>query len=192
MRDKFGRFIKSHAVPDKWRHGVALTHTGNTYRRGSTHTEEAKEKNRIAHLGKVAWNKGKRLKYRPHLSQRGKLVGEKNNLWKGGISKITRKERTNFMDTLEYKNWRRNIFKRDDYTCQICGKRGGELRANHIKKYADHPNLRIDDNNGITICRDCDIRWVLRHEEEWESYFNFNLLTYGTDTYDGFIVGQNV
>lgn len=53
MRDKLGRFIKGHSVPTKWREGVGLRSSGNTYRRGSKHTKEAKEKNRLAHLGKI-------------------------------------------------------------------------------------------------------------------------------------------
>ena len=69
--------------------------------------------------------------------------------------------------------------------CLICGKFFGKpyhrsrkswLRANHVKKFADYPELRLIENNGITICRECDIKWVLHHENEWESYFNFLLL----------------
>ena len=97
--------------------------------------------------------------------------GSQSNLWKGGISKFNRSKRLIFMDTLEYKKWRRNIFKRDNHTCQICGKRGGNLRGNHIKKYSDYPELRTQINNGIVICRDCDLLWVLNREKEWESYF---------------------
>lgn len=53
------------------------------------------------------------------------------------------------------------------------------MRANHIKKFADYPELRLVVNNGITICEDCDYKFVFNHEEEWESYFNFNLTARG-------------
>jgi len=29
--------------------------------------------------------------------------------------------------------WREKVFKRDNYTCQVCGKKGGYLIADHIK-----------------------------------------------------------
>lgn len=29
-------------------------------------------------------------------------------------------------------NWRRRIYRRDDYTCQLCGERGGKLEADHF------------------------------------------------------------
>ena len=54
-----------------------------------------------------------------------------------------------------------------------------KLRANHIKKFSDHPELRLEPTNGITICEGCDIERVFHHEENWESYFDFNLATRG-------------
>ena len=116
--------------------------------------------------GKKPWNKNK-----PWLSRRG----SNHHNWKGGISQINNTLRQLFMHTIEYKNWRRNTFKRDGFTCQICGEKGGKLRANHIKRYVDYPDLRIDINNGITICENCDYRWVFNREKDWESYFYFNL-----------------
>ena len=109
--------------------------------------------------GYTPWNKGKR--------------GEITSNWKGGINPINLSIRTSF----EYQIWRKKIFERDDYVCQICGERGGNLRANHIKKFSDYPELRLIENNGITLCKNCDLRWVFHHEPEWESYFNFNLET---------------
>lgn len=55
----------------------------------------------------------------------------------------------------EYKQWRRSVFERDGYRCQICGKRGGKLNAHHIKKYAYYPELRYTVSNGITLCYEC-------------------------------------
>ena len=57
--------------------------------------------------------------------------------------------------SLEYVNWRKNVFERDNYTCQVCGKVGGTLNAHHIKSFALHKKLRLDVNNGITLCEKC-------------------------------------
>lgn len=102
---------------------------------------------------------------------------EKSTFWKGGISQFNRTERQILTDTFEYRQWRRIIFGRDDYICQICGEKGGRIHANHIKKWLDYPELRLVVRNGITVCEQCDIKLVNHHELEWESYFNFNLIT---------------
>ena len=54
-----------------------------------------------------------------------------------------------------YKKWRTDVFKRDDYTCQTCGERGGVLRADHIKPFAFFPELRFELSNGRTLCDPC-------------------------------------
>jgi len=114
----------------------------------------------------VAWNKGKIC---PQLS------GQNHHNWKGGITPEVRRIR----NSIQYKVWRAEVFSRDRFECQICGSIGSKLRANHIKKFSDYPSLRVDKSNGITICESCDLRFVFCHEEEWESYFNFNLETRG-------------
>ena len=54
-----------------------------------------------------------------------------------------------------YKVWRKNVYERDEYTCQICKNVGGILNADHIKPFALHKELRFDINNGRTLCYDC-------------------------------------
>lgn len=56
--------------------------------------------------------------------------------------------------TIAYIEWHDKVFKRDDNTCQHCGSIKS-LIAHHIKSYTEFPDLRIDINNGITLCRSC-------------------------------------
>lgn len=82
--------------------------------------------------------------------------GEKSHFWKGGVTKKNRIIR----ESIEYKMWREQVFKRDNYTCQVCFSRNGNgytvtLNADHIKPFALFQELRFDVNNGRTLCLLC-------------------------------------
>jgi len=51
--------------------------------------------------------------------------------------------------------WRKVVYKRDNWTCQRCFKKGGKIEAHHIKRFSEYPELRVDINNGITLCHNC-------------------------------------
>lgn len=82
---------------------------------------------------------------------RGSTAGEHNNRWNGGITAENVKIRT----SEEGKAWSRSVMKRDDFTCQICFKRGGKLHAHHVHKFSEFPELRFSIDNGLTACVDC-------------------------------------
>lgn len=71
--------------------------------------------------------------------------------WLGGITPANRLARK----TAEYKAWRTAVFERDDYTCQSCGARGVELHADHIRPFSRFPELRLNLENGRTLCVPC-------------------------------------
>ena len=87
------------------------------------------------------------------------LLGEKAPSYKDGSCS----ERQLLRASLRYKEWRKAVFKRDKYTCQICGdNKGGNLVADHIRSFALYPELRYDITNGRTLCKKC--------HEETENY----------------------
>ena len=81
-----------------------------------------------------------------------------------------------------YKNWRKAVYERDDYTCQKCMVRGGRLQAHHIHPVRSNKNnlLLFDVNNGITLCEECHLE-VNGHEEEFESLFDAVIQEKGGD-----------
>ncbi len=55
----------------------------------------------------------------------------------------------------EYKQWRSDVFTRDNWTCQTCGVRGCYIEAHHIKSWAKFPELRYEVSNGVALCLPC-------------------------------------
>jgi 5-methylcytosine-specific restriction endonuclease McrA len=104
---------------------------GNAHRKGVKHTEEARRK----------------------ISQRTRERtprGPAAHNWKGGGSLQDDRNRP------EYRDWRQAVFERDGFACQKCGdSQGGNLRAHHIQSFAEHPELRFEVSNGLTLCHDC-------------------------------------
>ena len=93
---------------------------------------------------------------------------ENNANWRGGVSTLYHLIRTNFKS----RQWRSDVFTRDNFTCQICGdNKGHNLKAHHIitffnilQKYEITTLREALDceelwniNNGVTICERCHI-----------------------------------
>jgi hypothetical protein len=136
------------------------------HRYGKNVSEECKKKLRLARASMVFTeetklkislsNKGhivtKETRKKIGRANKGKIAGDKHPCWKGGITSQNKIIR----HSPEFEEWRKMVFKRDDYTCQECDKRGnGELHAHHIKSFARYPELRFEVDNGLTLCEDC-------------------------------------
>jgi acetyltransferase-like isoleucine patch superfamily enzyme len=106
----------------------------------------------------IPWNKGTKGLAKPNSGsfKRNDIRNGKNHhSWKGGITSENEKIRK----SSQYKEWRLQVFGRDNYTCRACGERGIYLEAHHIKPFAEYPELRFEVNNGLTLCRKChDLR----------------------------------
>ncbi len=98
--------------------------------------------------GKTHFKKGSRANVgRIRLDMRG----TNNHNWKGGITPINIFIRT----TPKYRQWRRDVFIRDYWTCQECGHKNVKIEAHHIKSFKDFPKLRFAVSNGKTLCFNC-------------------------------------
>lgn len=110
--------------------------------------------------GHIPWTKGKKGIHISPLSEfkagvkRPQYAGKNSPRWLGGLTS----ERQKIYNSLEYKNWRKAVFKRDNYTCQFCGKSNCYIQAHHIKSFSRHLELRFDINNGVTICYKCHLK----------------------------------
>ncbi len=174
------QFKKGHTlnVDKRWTCRIGYHGNGTSFKKGrSAHnkgipiSEETRLKIIKKSLGKVPWNKGRKetrlevlnkqssshigitptIEHRKKISETHKKNKERSHLWKGGVTKINRAIRTSF----EYKLWREAVFKRDIYTCVWCGKKGGAIEADHIKRFSDFPELRFAIDNGRTLCIPC-------------------------------------
>lgn len=68
----------------------------------------------------------------------------------------TNEERENKREIDGYYNWRKEVYERDNYTCQCCGdNKGGNLNAHHIYGYSEYEDFRTELWNGITLCKKC-------------------------------------
>lgn len=129
--------------------------------KGRKHTKEQKE--RIAKAIIKAQTQEVRLK--KSLSH----IGNKNHNWKGGRTNLKVQIRAGY----KYRQWRKEVFTRDKFTCKKCNdNKGGNLEAHHIKslmRILDENNIKTiedayncdelwDVSNGITFCKECHIK----------------------------------
>ena len=111
-------------------------------------------------------------------SKIGLMSGDKHHNWQGGITELDKLLREYF-----HTNQVPKIAKRDNYTCQLCGKTNTVLHVHHIIHFSDivkeicseHKDLKasdpqdrqklyniivkderfLDEDNLITYCKDC-------------------------------------
>lgn len=81
--------------------------------------------------------------------------GDKHPFWKGGITPENKKIRSSHA----YAAWRLSIFERDCFTCQKCNNHANHLQAHHLQSFHSNRALRLDINNGVTLCVDCHIHF---------------------------------
>jgi len=157
MRNSKGQFLKGIKYQLGYRHTQASRKKirdarkrqgSNVGMRGKHHTAEAKRKNSESHKKNPTnyWLGKKRI----HMS------GANNWNWKGGVTP----ENERIRHSVEYMAWRKEVWKRDSWTCRDCGIKCSKrnIVAHHLKLFSDFPELRFAVDNGITLCRSCHTR----------------------------------
>lgn len=158
--------------------GNALTRPGRPTRScGCINNERVGNLNRGKHLSKSAklklseFNKGKKLSKETCRRMSESRMGDKHPRWN---SNLTDEDRQPGRSIPGYKVWHAAVLKRDNYTCQICGKRGGKLITHHLESYNCNPKLRTKLSNGTTVCE--------KHHKDFHHIFG-----YGNNTKKQFI-----
>ena len=160
--------------------GVKGFQKGNTFWLGKKHSQSTKNKLSKIRKGKPSKLKGRKLsdefkrklsegrigmvfsdEHKKNLSKShiGKFTGENHPRWLGdkGKSPLVIRVRECF----KYRQWRSDIFTRDNFTCVICGIRGGYLEVDHYPKMFSE------------IWREYDIK-TYEQAMECEEFWNIN------------------
>jgi 5-methylcytosine-specific restriction endonuclease McrA len=185
--------VKGSKMSEESRLKMSKAHMGNKSRLGIKHREDVKLRMSKSHKGKPLselhrkrialgqigrihsketrikiakskygnkYNLGKKLPYEKRL----KMMGVNHRLWKGGYNPLPDRIRRLY----EYRQWRSDVFTRDDWTCQICGHKG-YVQVDHIKSFRtlliEYKIQSIEEalkcseiwdiNNGRTLCAPC-------------------------------------
>lgn len=127
---------------------------------GKKHTIEFRKRQALNRLGK----KGS---LDSRIAQSARLQGILKEQWIG----FATTEKLRARHSGDQKKWRNEVFKRDNYTCRLCGKREGNLHPHHIKVFAKYPELRFQVCNGVTLCATPCHKQTIGKEEQYENFF---------------------
>lgn len=199
-RDDLGRFVKGFKHSEEWKMYIREKMKGReiTWREKISkalmgHPGQKGTENYFYGKRLIPWNKGKKMpksarekmrrakigttlneEHKRKIGRRIKELGIKppiirgarHHSWKGGITPTAEKIRK----SIKYRQWRFAIFRRDNFTCQLCGKKGIYIECDHFPKRFSEiiEEFKIkslkqalfckklwDTNNGRTLCQIC-------------------------------------
>lgn len=138
--------------PEIWKHSKW---------QGRKHTTATRERQSLR-------KKGIRHSLDRRVAQSARIQGVAIEKWQGFA--IT--ENIRVRKGSQLKAWRQSVFVRDNYTCLMCGKRGGILHAHHIREFATYPELRFEVSNGATLCAEPCHKKTIGRESEYYQFFS--------------------
>lgn len=147
---------------------------------GRVFTEEWKNNLSKAHMGQIAWNKGKKLSpehieklrishlgYKHSGSAKRKLSesisGGKHWNWQGGISREP-------YPVDWTKILKRSIRERDNHKCQLCGCPQEECIQKLCVHHIDYNKKNLNPTNLISLCRKCHNK-THHNRDKWTKLF---------------------
>ena len=88
--------------------------------------------------------------------------------WRKGMTKYSNKT-TKYLDdrrqrVLFRQIMQRQVFERDEYTCQMCNVRGIDLQVDHIQPWAEYVEGRFSIDNCRTLCARCHYKLTFGKE----------------------------
>ena len=153
--------VKKHTIESKQKMSSALKRQWDLgLRKGHSFDKETRQKMSISRKlffknggihARGMFGKKATLETRLKMSKAHK--GDRHWNWQGGITPIKKGIRRTFMQTIEYKLWKRTVLERDK-KCIQCGSETN-LHVDHIKPYKLYPELRLSLDNGRVLCKDC-------------------------------------
>lgn len=169
MRNKKGQFVKGYHPKTEFKKGHNTWNKGEkgvqvAWNKGIKRSsiviakirEKAKERYAngliVWNKGKKGWTKGTKAGFRKG-NKFGKFTfGMKGKIpWNKGMRSKRNLENEKKRRSIDCRLWRKNILKKDNWTCQKTGIKKGKLNAHHIQNFADFPELRFDLDNGIIL-----------------------------------------
>lgn len=201
-----GRQRISETTRERWAAGLMPRHSEETRRKiseagkGRKQTEDTKRKIGIHNRALIALGKHNLQALTPEqraLASKNKpptlnlteaerdrrrnfFSGSNNPKWAGGVTPLTMKIRL----CNKYAQWRKAVFRRDNWTCQKCKRRGCPLEGHHLfpfcmlirelfETFSGKPTFEDamafdklwDISNGLTLCESC-------HDSEREYFGN--------------------
>lgn len=136
---------------------------------GRIFTKETRDKISKSNTGKKHSKETKRklsLMFRGEKSHLSKLKGKKSYSWKGGITSLVEMIRHSALS----KHWRETVYKRDNYTCQECFKRGSCLCPHHKVYFSEILRQFLNEYNQFSPIEDKEtlMRLAIKYEPFWD------------------------
>lgn len=155
---------------DETKHKMSIAQTGkkrshetriklSLLRKGTKLSEEHKRKIGQSHVGNK-YNLGRKISEQTREKMRASAKkGCDSPVWVNGNYK-----KQDTRNDSAYQGWAKQIKKRDDWKCKINNEECcGRMEVHHILSWRDHPELRYEVNNGITLCHKHHPR---KHDDE--------------------------
>ena len=140
------KLFKQFVTEAKLKHGDKYTYIEKTYKKASDYVDI------ICPIhGEFRQHGMNHLKKGIGCEKCARKYGKDSPSWNHSITDEERKLSKERRHQTGYQIWRKTVYERDNYTCQITGQHGGKICAHHLESWSSNKELRMELSNGITI-----------------------------------------